>query len=77
MRTKLVLLFLLLVLLAATSPFGALHACYDIHCEYRSACRNLPGGGSDHYQSYICQSSCGYWYESFRCCSVIYPNSSC
>jgi hypothetical protein len=72
MRKRFVLLFLLLVLLGATSPFGALHACYDIHCEYRPVCENS-GGGSIHYQDRICQSSCGYWYDAGTCCALRYP----
>jgi hypothetical protein len=76
MRKKLLLLSLLFVLLGATAPFGTLHACSDIHCEYRNACKNV-GTAADHYESYICQSSCGYWYQRFTCCDLLYPNSSC
>jgi hypothetical protein len=76
MRKKLLLLSLLFVLLGATSPFGTLHACSDIHCEYRNACKNV-GTAADHYESYICQSSCGYWYQAFTCCDLLYPNSHC
>jgi hypothetical protein len=74
MRRLFVLLFLAVVLVGGASSFGSgtLHACSDIRCETRSACTNCCGG-SYHYQSTVCLTSCGYWYEKSRCCGVTYP----